>query len=209
MKFINEMIWVSFNNYQLALDAVEKGSIDVCGHTLTISLKNLDWRATLERELELCSAKTIPLCQSSTKDLQNLSRETKRQNLSQLSQLSFEELGDIIIPSIGNEEDVPPAKPPPPRPGPPPPRPAPPPARPAPPVEKPDRPAGPPPSRPAPPPARPAPPPSRPSGPPPPTSEKLPDEKEDKAAGFSDIFSMSEPIVDPDIPLSESIGSLV
>ena len=27
MKFINEMIWVSFNNYQLALDAVEKGSI--------------------------------------------------------------------------------------------------------------------------------------------------------------------------------------
>ena len=68
-------------------------SIDVCGHTLTISLKNLDWRATLEKELELCSAKTIPLCQSSTKDLQNLSRETKRQNLSQLSQLSFEELG--------------------------------------------------------------------------------------------------------------------
>ena len=64
----------------------------VCGHTLTISLKNLDWRHTLQEELNLCSAKTIPLCQSS-KDLQNLTRETKRQNLSQLSQLSFEELG--------------------------------------------------------------------------------------------------------------------
>ena len=41
IKFINEMIWVAFNNYKLALDAVEKGSIEVCGHTLTISLKNL------------------------------------------------------------------------------------------------------------------------------------------------------------------------
>merc|ERR550534_504381 len=239
IKFINEMIWVAFNNYKLALDAVEKGSIEVCGHTLTISLKNLDWRHSLDEELEMCSAKTIPLCQSSSKDLQNLSRETKRHNLSQLSQLSFEELGDIIIPSIGNEEDVPPSKPPPPRPAPPPPRPGPPPARPAaPPVEKPDRPSGLPPARPAPPPSRPAPPakpagppPTRPSGPPPPlgpappsgpslpsapppaSTKKSPEqEKDDKgAAGFSDIFSMAEPIVDPDVPLpiSDSIGSLV
>ena len=59
---------------------------------MTISLKNPQWRATLDKELELCSAKTIPLC-NATKELQNLSRETKRHNLSQLSQLSFEELG--------------------------------------------------------------------------------------------------------------------
>ena len=45
----------------------------------------------LDQELELCSAKTIPLCNPS-KELQTLSKETKRQNLSQLSQLSFEEL---------------------------------------------------------------------------------------------------------------------
>ena len=70
--------------------------IDVCGHTLTISLKNPQWRATLDKELELCSAKTIPLC-NATKELQNLSRETKRHNLSQLSQLSFEELGGKIF----------------------------------------------------------------------------------------------------------------
>ena len=29
VKFINEMIWVAFNNYKLALDAVLKGSIEV------------------------------------------------------------------------------------------------------------------------------------------------------------------------------------
>ena len=124
------------------------------------------------------------------------------------------------MPSIGDEDDLPPpAKPPPPRPGPPPPRPAPPPARPAaPPAEKPDRPppakpAAPPPARPAPPPARPAPPPSRPappSVPPPPTSApaEKPEEPEDKA-GFSDIFSASGPIVDSDMPISVSSGSLV
>ena len=125
------------------------------------------------------------------------------------------------MPSIGDEDDLPPpAKPPPPRPGPPPPRPAPPPARPAPPpaAEKPDRPppakpAAPPPARPAPPPARPAPPPNRPappSVPPPPTSASAekPEEVEDKA-GFSDIFSASGPIVDSDLPISVSTGSLV
>ena len=92
IKFINEMIWVAFNNYSNALEAAEKNSIEVCGHTLTISLKNPNWRETLNKELELCSAKGIPLC-NSTKELQNLSNETKRNNLSQLSQLSFEELG--------------------------------------------------------------------------------------------------------------------
>ena len=110
VKFVNEMIWAQFANYKNALEAenmktigklvkksFEKVSLfftflDVCGHTLTISLKNPQWRATLDKELDLCSAKTIPLC-NATKELQNLSRETKRHNLSQLSQLSFEELG--------------------------------------------------------------------------------------------------------------------
>ena len=212
IRFANEMIWVAFNNYQLALDAAAKGTIEVCGHSLTMSLKNPHWRATLDQELELCSAKTIPLC-NPTKELQNLTRETKRHNLRNLSQLSFEELGDITMPSLGGEEDLgPPAKPPPPRPGGPPARPAPPPSRPA---APPSRPA-PPPSRPAPPPSRPAPPPSRPAPPPakpaPPLS--LPEapkkeEAEGTSPGFSDIFSTAEPIVDPDIPISDSMGSLV
>ena len=38
-----------------ALDASEKGSIEVCGHKMTMRLKNLSWRQTLDKELELCS----------------------------------------------------------------------------------------------------------------------------------------------------------
>ena len=54
-------------------------------------LKNPAWRETLDKELVLCSSKTIPLCNPS-RELQTLTKETKRHNLSQLSQLSFEEL---------------------------------------------------------------------------------------------------------------------
>ena len=36
VKFVNEMIWVAFSNYKMALDVVEKGSIEICGHNLTI-----------------------------------------------------------------------------------------------------------------------------------------------------------------------------
>ena len=133
--------------------------------------------------------------------------------------LTLNLISDITMPSIGDDDLPPPAKPPPPRPGPPPPRPAPPPARPAPPPEKPNK---PPPARPAPPPARPAPPPTRPAPPPdrpapPPTTTSAPPsgpapevkpEEEDKA-GFSDIFSAAGPITDPDLPISDSCGSLV
>ena len=99
------MIWVAFTNYKKALEAENMKTIDVCGHTLTISLKNPAWRATLDKELDLCSAKTIPLC-NATKELQNLSRETKRHNLSQLSQLSFEELGGKTLKVLKNYCDI-------------------------------------------------------------------------------------------------------
>ena len=56
-----------------------------------LRLKNPAWRETLDKELVLCSSKTIPLCNPS-RELQTLTKETKRHNLSQLSQLSFEEL---------------------------------------------------------------------------------------------------------------------
>jgi hypothetical protein len=129
--------------------------VQVCGHDMTIRLKHPDWRELLSKELELCSNNTIQLC--GDKDL-NLRKESARL-LSQLSQLSFEELEDFTITSIGGGDSAgeAPLKPPPPRPAPPRPGPfaaattteaaatgAPPPARPA-----------PPPSRPAPPPTRP------------------------------------------------------
>ena len=60
-------------------------------HFFYLRLKNPAWRETLDKELVLCSSKTIPLCNPS-RELQTLTKETKRHNLSQLSQLSFEEL---------------------------------------------------------------------------------------------------------------------
>ena len=47
IKFINEMIWVAFNNYEKAIDASEQGSLEICGHNMTIRLRNLAWRQTL------------------------------------------------------------------------------------------------------------------------------------------------------------------
>lgn len=93
VKFINEMIWVAFQDYKMALNAASEAAIEICGHNMTIRLKNPDWRSTLDQELELCSAKTIPLADPAKELQMTLSKETKRHNLSHLSQLSFEELG--------------------------------------------------------------------------------------------------------------------
>lgn len=200
----------------------------VCGHDLTLRLYCPNWRELLNKELLLCSNNNVPLCPS--RDL-NLRRESKRL-LSQLSQLSFEELEDMTMnePTIG-----PPVKPPPPRPAPPPSRvpparPAPPPSRPPPPSgdgSKPSRPA-PPPSPSRPPPPKPAPPvqqspltlkrPIPPAertgtGPPPPVPRANPslpaqDSTGSDKAGFSDIFTVTSPI-ESDLPISSSSGSIV
>lgn len=213
IKYIHEMIWVAFADYRVALEAVELGTIEVCGHEMTFRLKNPDWRDILDKELDLCSAKTIPLCEVTEL---NLRKESARL-LSQLSQLSFEELGDITMPDTTEEEEEeepPPVMPPPPRPGPPS-RPAAPPSRPAAPPSRPSAPPG----RPAAPPAKPPPPktsplpPKRPPLPPAPAPAKKEDKtvaKQDSSdkAGFSDIFAVTSP-VESDLPISSSSGSLV
>jgi len=56
---------------------------------LTVHLKTPNWKELLKDELSLCSDNTVPLC--GNKDL-NLRKESAKL-LSQLSQLSFEELG--------------------------------------------------------------------------------------------------------------------
>ena len=61
----------------------------VCDHELTIRLKHPDWKVLLDSELLLCSSSTVKLTRK-TRDL-NLKRESAKL-LSQLSQLSFEEL---------------------------------------------------------------------------------------------------------------------
>ena len=54
MKPIYNFVGIDFIIFP-ALDASEKGSIEVCGHKMTMRLKNLSWRQTLDKELELCS----------------------------------------------------------------------------------------------------------------------------------------------------------
>jgi len=234
-KFVNEMVWVAFVDHSKALAAAELGPINVCGHDMTVRLKLPDWRKLLDAELDLCSVNTMSLC--GDKDL-NMRRESARL-LSQLSQLSFEELEDMTMPEVPAETEDRPEKlaRPPTRPAAPPARPGAPPGRPA---APPGRPAAPP-ARPAPPPARPAPPPSRPappvvaeaaassdspqdSPPPPrkpppprqlqqPTSEKIESEQAEHpsagSAGFSDIFAAAVTPGEADLPISSSSGSIV
>ncbi len=231
-KYINDMIWVAFMDHSKALEAEKAGRIEVCGHALTIRLKQPNWRELLEKELTLCSNETSPLCATKTKKDFNMRKECAPL-LSQLSQLSFEELEDITMPVSGAEEEHKPDKPPP-RPSAPPARPSAPPARPAPP------PARPPPARPAPPPARPAPPavaaaaaatdsedspqesppPPRSAPPPKPPAAAAATTKTEAAvsveqrgstssAGFSDIFSITSPQAECDLPISSSSGSIV
>ena len=88
-KFIHEMIWIAFVLNEKALEAVKLSPMEVCGHELTVHLKTPDWNSVLEKELKLCADNTVPLC--GDKEL-NMRKESARL-LSQLSQLSFEELG--------------------------------------------------------------------------------------------------------------------
>lgn len=125
-KYINEMIWVAFMDHSHALDAEKLHQITVsfalirlltrlnkksdtkypvskvCGHEITIRLKHPNWRELLEQELELCSNNTIPLC--GTKEL-NMRKESARM-LSQLSQLSFEELEGNSDPPLTNSSSL-------------------------------------------------------------------------------------------------------
>ena len=67
----------------------ESSPLQVCDHELTVRLKHPNWRELLDSELLLCSSATVKLTRK-TRDL-NLKRESAKL-LSQLSQLSFEEL---------------------------------------------------------------------------------------------------------------------
>jgi hypothetical protein len=50
--------------------------LQLCGHTLKLSLKTADWVAQAEREIELCSNNTVPLCSADTKiDIEPLADE--------------------------------------------------------------------------------------------------------------------------------------
>ena len=110
VRFKNEVFTAAFVDHARALDAVkvelikvslkernvpklsssgESSPLQVCDHELSVRLKHPNWRELLDNELLLCSSATVKLTRK-TRDL-NLKRESAKL-LSQLSQLSFEEL---------------------------------------------------------------------------------------------------------------------
>lgn len=45
-----------------AIDRRCSNVLQLCGHTLKLSLKTPDWQIQTEREIELCTSNTVPLC---------------------------------------------------------------------------------------------------------------------------------------------------
>ena len=220
-RAVRNTIWTQYREGGAALTALTARNITVLGVEWDITSCTSDWRQSLASELAMVSNPVLPLAPPPGQQFKKESAKL----LSQLSQLSFEELKEVTL-----NLDVAPVKPPPPsRPAAPPCRP-PPPSKPPPPTTiapvnedkttpespaKPAKPSGPPP-RPKPPPARPPPPPAiaaKPSSPEPPAPAALSSPPAPAAVksggGFSDLFSAPpDPDLDTDIPLSLSSDSL-
>ena len=218
-RAVRNTIWTQYREGGAALTALTARNITVLGVEWDITSCTSDWRQSLASELAMVSNPVLPLAPPPGQQFKKESAKL----LSQLSQLSFEELKEVTL-----NLDVAPVKPPPPsRPAAPPCRP-PPPSKPPPPTTiapvnedkttpespaKPAKPSGPPP-RPKPPPARPPPPPApaaKPSSPEPPApaAPSSPPAAVKSGGGFSDLFSAPpDPDLDSDIPLSLSSDSL-
>ncbi|KAL0277407.1 UNVERIFIED_CONTAM: hypothetical protein PYX00_004700 [Menopon gallinae] len=63
IRFVDDTMWATFRDGQSALSAAKKGTTQVCGHTLNLSLRTTNWTDQAERELELCSNNTVSLCE--------------------------------------------------------------------------------------------------------------------------------------------------
>lgn len=62
VRYVGETMWITFRDGQSALTAVQKRSVCVCGITLHFKLKTENWLEQVEREIELCTTNTVPLC---------------------------------------------------------------------------------------------------------------------------------------------------
>lgn len=62
VRFVEDTMWVTFRDGQCALVAVKKGKTQICGQSLTMSLKTPNWQEVYRKEISLCSNNTVPLC---------------------------------------------------------------------------------------------------------------------------------------------------
>lgn len=62
VRFVEDTMWVTFRDGQCALVAVKKGKTQICGQSLTMTLKTPNWQEVYRKEILLCSNNTVPLC---------------------------------------------------------------------------------------------------------------------------------------------------
>ncbi|GFG38407.1 hypothetical protein Cfor_12437, partial [Coptotermes formosanus] len=62
VRFVEDTMWVTFRDGQCALAAARKGTTQLCGHVLRLNLKTPNWKEQAEKEIELCTNNTTPLC---------------------------------------------------------------------------------------------------------------------------------------------------
>ncbi|XP_069684733.1 synaptojanin-1 isoform X2 [Periplaneta americana] len=62
VRFVEDTMWVTFRDGQCALAAAKKGTTQLCGHVLSLKLKTPNWKEQAEKEIELCTNNTVPLC---------------------------------------------------------------------------------------------------------------------------------------------------
>ena len=64
VRFVGDIMWVTFRDGQSALTAANKRQVQVCGVTLNIRLKTENWVQLVEKEISLCTPNTIDFCDS-------------------------------------------------------------------------------------------------------------------------------------------------
>ncbi|XP_046406834.1 synaptojanin-1 isoform X1 [Ischnura elegans] len=63
VRFVDDTMWITFRDGQSALAAANKEHVTVGELDLKLSLKTPDWKYQTEKEIQLCTNNTIPLCE--------------------------------------------------------------------------------------------------------------------------------------------------
>lgn len=62
VRYVKDTMWITFRDGESALNAASKGHINIFNMHLRFELKSPHWYEDVEKEIQLCTANTIPLC---------------------------------------------------------------------------------------------------------------------------------------------------
>ncbi|KAL1470710.1 hypothetical protein MTO96_024067, partial [Rhipicephalus appendiculatus] len=127
IRYVADMLWVTFLEGQSALAATQLSGTQVDGQRIVVTLKTTNWAQAVEHELKLCCNNTVPLAEPSSRDAEedvvpldgndaapdewSNDYECHSQSSSGKSSPSFS--GDVAF--APEESAVPPPRPPPPQ----------------------------------------------------------------------------------------------